>query len=408
MVEASSGDLAQTSIAAFVALLLTAAAIAVLVRRVPVPYVTALAVVGAVVGLAAGGHRPALTSSVILFIVLPGLLFESAFNIPWSQLRRDLVPIIVLATLGVALTTLVIAVVGHAVLGLPTPIAILFGAAVAPTDPVAIVAVFRRLGVPARLTTIVEAESLLNDGTGVVAFSLALSAATGGSIGPGSAMLQFAQLALGGLVLGATVGLLLSWLTARIDDPQVELTYTAIGAYGTYLLAETIHLSGILAVVAAAAVLGNYGRTRGMSETTRAAVCTVWEYVAFLLNSAIFLLIGLSTPWGQMAGEVGSILGASVITLVARAVAVYTLFLPMRLSGHGIPLKWQHIVLWSGMRGAVAVALVLSLAEQSAPGFEKVRLLVYGIVLLSILIQGTSIGPVSRRLLLRRSASPDG
>lgn len=389
----------QGGVVGLVGLLVAATAVTLLVRRLPIPYVSALAVAGALLGTVASSYAPHLTASLILVIVLPGLLFESAFNISWPRLRHDLAAVVALATCGVAVTMGVTALLGHAVLGLAVPVAILFGAAVAPTDPVAVVAVFRRLGVPRRLTTIVEAESLLNDGTGVVAFGLALAAATGGRLGPGDALLQFLRLAVGGVALGAAVGLILSRLTGHVDDEQVELTYTAIGAYGTYVLAEAAQVSGILAVVAAAMVLGNYGRSHGMSQRTRMAVDTVWGYAAFVLNSAIFLLIGLSTPLRSLLDNAGAILAATGIVLLARAVAVYLLLLPLPAVRRRLPWRWQHVMVWSGMRGAVAVALVLGLVDQAGRPFEQVRILVYGVVLITVVIQGATVGLLTARLI---------
>jgi CPA1 family monovalent cation:H+ antiporter len=261
-----------------------------------------------------------------------------------------------------------------------------------------VVAVFRRLGIPARLTNLIESESLLNDGTGVVLFTVALAATESGTLGLGGAAWEFLRLAAGGLGLGLLVGLLLSFVTSRIDDFPVEITLTGIGAYGSYLLAESFHLSGILAVVAAGLVLGNLGKPRAMSARTQEAVNLFWDYVAFLLNSVVFLLVGLDVPWAEVRTELGVIVAAALIALLARAVAVYLVLgllhpLPWRISP-----RWQHLVVWSGLRGAIAVALALSLTERSS-AFNSVRALVYGVVLLSILVQGTTIGPLARLLL---------
>jgi CPA1 family monovalent cation:H+ antiporter len=379
----------------FVLLLMAAAAVALLVKAVPVPYVSALALAGLVGGFLLGPGELRLTRSLILFVLLPGLLFEAAFNLSWRELRRNLVAVVALATLGVLLTTTVVALLGHAALGLSLPLAVLFGAMVAPTDPVAVVAVFRRLGVPARLVNLVEAESLLNDGTGVVLFTVALAAAQSASFGLGGAVLEFARLAFGGLALGLAAGLLLSLVTSRIDDFQVEITLTAIGAYGSYLLAESVHLSGILAVVAAGLVLGNLGRPRAMSQRTQEAVTLFWDYVAFALNSLVFLLIGLEVARHDLIAGLGVVAGAAAIALLARALAVYLVLgvlhpLPWRVS-----LRWQHLIVWSGLRGAIAVALALSLSGE----FQSLRGPTYGVVLASILVQGATIGPLTRRLL---------
>lgn len=198
-----------------------------------------------------------------------------------------------------------VAALGHLALGLPIAFAILFGAMVAPTDPVAVIAVFRRLGVPSRLANLIEAESLLNDGTGVALFTIALAATTT-TVTLWAGALQFVILAVGGVALGVAIGFVFSRLTARVDDPQVEITFTAIAAYGGYLLGEYVHVSGLLTVVGAGLVLGNYGRPRGMSMKTQTAVSLFWDYVAFVLNSVIFLLIGISVPLTTLLDQGGS------------------------------------------------------------------------------------------------------
>lgn len=396
----------ESQVAAFVVLLMLAAAVAVLVKLIPIPYVTALALTGAAAGsILRGPPTLHLTRSFILFVLLPGLLFEAGFNVEWRQLRDSLLPVLVLATVAVVLTAGLVALIGHVVLGLALPLAFLLGAMVSATDPVAVIAMFRRLRAPARLATIVEAESLVNDGTGVVLFTIALGATLSGTLQPISAALQFLQLTVGGLALGVAVGFVLSRLTMRVDDPQVEITFTAIAAYGSYLLGESLHVSGILAVVAAAVLMGNYGRTKGMSARTQTAVSVFWDYLAFLLNSLVFLLIGLELPWTSVLGRGWAVLAAAGITLFARAISVYGVLGVLQPLGRKLPWRWQHLIVWSGIRGAVAIALALSLGEQTGPEFPDLRTLVYGVVLLSLTVQGLTIGPLSRALL---KPDPDG
>lgn len=395
----------ESGVAAFVALLMAAAGVAVLVKRVPVPYVVALAVAGVAGGSLIGNIGLHLTHELILFGLVPGLLFEAAYNLDWRHLRDNLLAVGALATLGVLLTTAVVAILGHFALGLPIAFAILFGAMVAPTDPVAVVAVFRRLGVPQRLANLVEAESLLNDGTGVVLFTIALTATTE-TIAIPAAVGRFVILSVGGLAVGLAIGFAMSRLTSHVDDPQVEITLTAIAAYGGYLLGEYVHVSGLLVVVAAGLVMGNYGRPRGMSERTQTAVSIFWDYVAFVLNSLVFLLIGASVPIATLAGQTGLVvLGAALVVLLARAITVYGLLGLMRPLGRGINLRWQHLVVWSGIRGAIAVALLLSLTRPG-PDYDLVRSLVFGVVLVSIVLQGLTIGPLTRLLLPHGAGHP--
>ncbi|HVC43075.1 MAG TPA: sodium:proton antiporter [Candidatus Saccharimonadales bacterium] len=389
---------------AFVALLLISATVAVIIKRVPVPYVVALAVVGCAGGVVFGAGRIILTPSLILFILLPGLLFEAAFNLQWPRLRSGAIQILALATIGVLVTTAVAGLLGHLLLGLSLGGAVVFGAVLAPTDPVAVVAVFRRLGLPSRLVTIVEAESLVNDGTAVVLFSIALSAATGETTNAPSVLLESLRLVGGGVAIGLAIGLALSWVTVHIDDPQIEITITAVCAYGTYLVAERAQVSAILAVVAAAATMGNYGRTHGMSPRTAAAVDVFWDYLAFLLNSATFLLIGFAVPWQDLTSNLGAIAAAFAILMLGRAVAVYAVLGALRPFGQHLLMRWQHLLVWSGLRGAVAIALLLSLTDRGGE-FDTIRSIAYGVVLLSILIQGSTVGTVSHWLLPTGQAS---
>jgi CPA1 family monovalent cation:H+ antiporter len=391
----------QSSVTALVVLLAIAVVTAFLTRRVPVPYVVTLALVGVLGGALVHGGPVHLSHELILLILLPGLLFEGAFNLRWSHLRDNLAAVIALATLGVFLTTGLAGLLVHYALGVGLAAAIVFGAVVAPTDPVAVIAVLRRLGVPSRLTNLIEAESLFNDGTGVVVFGIALTLLAGdGAFSAPAAALQFLRLSLGGVGLGLLTGLGLSLVSRRIDDPQVEISLTVLAAYGGYVLAEDLGLSGILAVVGAGLVMGNYGRPRVMSERTQAAATAFWDAIAFLLNSVIFLLIGIDLPLTSVLGRAGLVLAAFAIVTLARAVAVFGLLLLLRPFGRAVNHRWQVLISWSGLRGAVAIALLLSL-DNGSPELAEIKPIAYGVVLLSIVVQGATIGPLARRLLSR-------
>jgi CPA1 family monovalent cation:H+ antiporter len=390
----------ESSVAALVIILIVAAAVAMVVKVVPVPYVCALAIAGLLAEPLLGHHEVYLTQDLILVVLVPGLLFEAAYGLSWGELKHNLPAVAGLATLGVVLTTAVVGLLGHSALGLSIPAAILFGTMVAPTDPVAVVAVFRRMRVPGRLLNLIEAESLLNDGTGVVLFTLALAAIDSGSHASlWAGVAGFVRLAVGGLGLGIGIGVVLSLVTLNIDDFQIEMTLTAIAAYGSYLLAEQLGVSGLLAVVGAGLVMGNYGRPRGMSPETRRAVDHNWEYVAFVLNSVVFILIGLDVPLADVLNHLGLVLLAAGIALLARAAAVYLTLGPLHLVRSGVDLRWQHLLVWSGLRGALALALVLIVSQRGGE-FGIISALVYGVVLASILVQGTTIGLLARLLRL--------
>jgi len=387
----------QAQVTVLVAVLALAALVSITAQRTLVPWVTQLAIAGAIVGVVLHDRLPPVDPALILFVFLPGLLFEAAFNLDWRELRRNAVPVLLLATVGVALTTGLSAGLVHVVLAVPLPAAILFGAAVAATDPVAVVATFRRLGVPARMRNLIEAESLLNDGTGVVLFSVALAVTTSHSLSASTVTLDLLRLTGGGVALGAVIGVGVSRLTGFIDEPQVELTLTALAAYGGYLAGDALHVSGILCVVTAGAVIGNYGRAHHMSARTRDAVEVVWDYVAFVLNSAVFVLIGAAVPLRLLWAQLPLVVAGAAIVLLARAVTVYGLLNLIRRVTR-TPAAWQHLLVWGGLRGAVAVALVLSLPA-SLPQADTIRALVYGVVLGTIVVQGSTIVPLTRRLL---------
>lgn len=389
----------QAPVVLFVVLLLVGSTVAVVDRFVPVPYESLLALFGLVVGFTIGsGRLPAIGGDLILFVLLPGLLFDAAYRLDWQVLRGNLAAVVALATAGVGLTALVVGVLGHWVLGLAMPLAILLGAMVAPTDPVSVTALLRRLGMPDRLLNLFEAESLVNDGTGVVVFTIALAASASGAVAPASMAVDFVRLAGGGLVVGLAVGFAASLVTSRIDDVRVELSLTAVAAYGGYLLGDLLHVSGLLVVVVAGIVIGNLGRPRGMSERTQQAVDIFWDYVSFVLNTVTFVLIGLAVPLQQLIADPVAIAIGVLVAIVARAASVYLLLPPLWPLRQRVPLRWQHLLVWGGLRGAVATALALSLTG-AGPAYEQVRTLTYGVVLASILLQGATIGPMAKVLL---------
>jgi monovalent cation:H+ antiporter, CPA1 family len=287
----------------------------------------------------------------------------------------------------------------HWGIGLDWPSGLRFGALVAATDPIAVMAIFKRLGVPHDLELIVEGESLFNDGTAVVLSRILLGVVLAGTFDGGGAVLDFVLVVGGGLVIGLVTGSLFSRLTAQIDDHLIEITLTTILTYGTVVLAEVLHVSGVIAVVAAGLVLGNVGARRGMSPTTRLALLTFWEYVAFLLNSVIFLLIGLEIDLGAMTGNLLPIVLAIAAVLLARAVVVYGLGLAVLSLPRGVPLRWLHALFWGGLRGAVSLAVVLSLPFD-LPARPLLLHLTFGVVLFTLIVQGLTMEPLLRWLNL--------
>src|SRR3990170_6239225 len=301
-------------------LLLVVSLVAIAVRRLRVPYTVALVVVG----LFITSQSPLeinLTPELILTLFVPPLVFEAAFHINFAELRRNLPWILMLAVPGVILTMLVVGGIVSWATPLALPIAMVFGALIAATDPVAVVALFRTLGTPKRLGVLVEGESLLNDGTAIVVFNLALIVALTGRFNLLEGVTDFVRVAAGGTAIGLALGWVISRLISRVDDFLIETTLTTVLAFGSYLLAERLHVSGVLAVVAAGLVNGNIG-PQGMSPTTRIVIFNFWEYVAFLANSLVFLLIGLQVNIQALVDVWQPILWAILAVLVARGVVV--------------------------------------------------------------------------------------
>lgn len=376
-------------------LLLVVSLVAIAVRRLRLPYTVALVLVG----LAIAFLQPVaieVTPELILALLIPPLLFVAAFEIDFDMLRENLVPILGLAVPGVLLSTFIVGGIVSAGVGVPFAAAIVFGALITATDPVAVVAAFRALGVPRRLAVAVEGESLFNDGTAIVIYKLAVVAALSGVFDPLSGVLDFLRVALGGLVIGLVLGWLVAQIIARIDDPLIEVTFTTVLAFGAYLAAERFHTSGVLAVVAAGIVSGNVG-LRGMSPTTKIMLYNFWEYVAFLANSLVFLLIGLRVNVLLLLQDLWPIVVAIVAVLAARAVAVYGLSWIGYRAGSRMPRNWRHVFFWGGLRGAIALALALGLPA-ALPSRDTLLTMTFGVVLFTLLAQGTTIQFLLRRL----------
>ena len=306
---------------------------------------------------------------------------------------------------GVVLTTLLVGWLVSWGTGLALQAALVFGALIAATDPVAVVALFRRLGAPRRLQVLLESESLLNDGTAIVMFGLMISTALQGRFDLRQSISQFVTIAGGGVVVGLILGMSISQFIKRIDDPLVETTLTTALAFGSYLLAETFHVSGVLAVVTAGVISGNTSQ-QYMSASTRIVVFNFWEYAAFVANSFIFLLIGLAIDLRLLLENWQAIIWAILAALIARLISTYG----FSLFGREISLKWKHVLFWGGLRGAITLALALSLPQQGIFIAERGRLqaMAFGVVLFTLLVQGFSMDWFVKRLkLIVRSPAQD-
>jgi CPA1 family monovalent cation:H+ antiporter len=380
----------------FFCLLLIAFVVAILARRYGAPYALALVVTGLAIGAPRLLPHVHLDPQTLFSVFLPPLLFEAAINLPVGPLRRNGKPIAIYALLGTIASTFIVGGLSAAVMGVPLAIGLVFGALISATDPISVLAVFQRLGALKRLSLIVEAESLFNDGVAAVLFTVTLAAALGGGAPVASQIGQFLWTVIGGTALGAGIGWLASRLHFALDDHLVEITLTTVVAFGSFLAADAARVSGVIAVVAAGLVVGSYGMPNSMSAATRLAVASFWEYAAFVVNSIVFLLIGIEVAYVSWADKAGAVIGAIAAVLVGRA-AIYPLsFVANRLKAQ-IPLRWQHILFWGGLRGALSMALALGLPARF-PYRDTLVAATFGVVLFTLLVQGTTIGPLLRRL----------
>ena len=382
--------------ALIIGLLLVVSLVAMAVRRLRVPYTVALVVAGLLITFQSAVQVD-LTPELILALFVPPLVFEAAFHLNLADLRRNLPGILLLAVPGVILTTLIVGGILHIAFGLALSSALVFGALIAATDPLAVVSLFRKLGVPKRLAVLIEAESLFNDGTAIVVFNLVLAIVLTGHFDLVSSLLDFIRVAAGGILVGLTLGWLTARLIERVDDYLIETTLTTVLAFGAYLVAERLQLSGVLAVVTAGLINGNLG-PRGMSPTTRIVLFNFWEYVAFLANSVVFLLIGLKVNIPALVQSWQPILWAILAVLAARAAVVYGLSWISNRVAEPISASWQHVLSWGGLRGAICLALVLSLPAAFGPDAGLLQVMAFGVVLFTLLVQGTTMSPLIRRL----------
>ena len=396
-------------IRAVVVLVGATAAVSIVARRFSIPYTVALVAFGLAGGAILRSPGSELPPELVLTVLLPGLIFEAAYRIDIRLLRDSLLAVLVLAGPGVFVIAALVAVALQVTIELPLPIGLVAGAIVAATDPAAVIASFKRLGAPRRLSTLVEAESLFNDGTGIVLFTIAV-AAVARPISPLDGLLGFAATVLVSSGIGVAAGYVASWLIVRVRDHLVELSISLVLAYGSALAAQALGQSGIIAAAMAGITLGNHGRSLGLSNRTLEALDTVWEFLAFLLSALVFLLVGAAIPIGDLIGALAAIVVAVVAVQIGRAALVYGVVPGLgRLLGgalgSSIPRPWRHIVFWSGLRGAVSVALALALPTDF-PQRELVQQIVFGVVLFTLGVQATTVDDLMARLKIGHPERP--
>jgi len=345
-------------------------------------------------------------SEVLMQGMLSLLLFAGALHVDLSALKSFRWPVVALAVLGTLLST---AVVGYGMwltlplVGLPLPLSycLLFGALISPTDPIAVMGILKSAGAPQELELVIAGESLFNDGVGVVIFSVLLGMVTSGvtpTLGQGLGLLLHE--AGGGLLFGFAIGYLTFRLLKSVDNYQVEVLLTLAAVMGGYALASKLHVSGPLAMVVAGLMIGNHGRELAMSDTTRRYLDMFWELLDEILNAVLFVLIGMEVL--LVVFSASELVAAGVAIMVTLLARLLTVGLPVRLlrKAFNLPRGSWKVLTWGGLRGGISVALALSLPI--GPEGDTVVALTYGVVVFSILVQGVSIGYVTRKAMTRR------
>ena len=378
------------SLAPIGVLLLVACLIAMLSRRLGLPYIVGLVVAGFGIALLPNAPALPLSRGLIFNVLLPPLVFEAALQLEWRRFRGELPLTLTLAFAGVAIAAAVVAAGMHYAAGWSWIGAAMFGMLIAATDPVSVIAAFREMRAEKRLSMVVESESLLNDGVAAVGFAMLTAIAAGMAPSAVSVVPQFLWTLGGGLLVGLTVSGVILLIVGRTDDPLVEITLTTIAAYASFLIAEELHASGIISALAAGLVVGNLGWGAALSEEGKTRVQYAWEYFAFLANSLVFILIGLNTaslPLRQL-GSVGAI--AIVLVLLGRAISIYPLAALFGGSRWKLPPAYQHTLFWGGLRGALALALALAVPA-TVPERTAIIVTAFVVVAFSILVQGLTM-----------------
>ena len=383
-------------------LLLLASLVAMISRRLKLPYSVGLVAAGAALALLPAAPAVPLTRDLIFNIFLPPLIFEAALQLRWSRFRAELPVTLTLAFIGVPIAAATVALGMHYLLEWSWLGSALFGALIAATDPVSVIATFKEQKVQPRLAMVVESESLLNDGAAAVGFALLVAIAAGAATGPGAVATALLWTVAGGLAAGALVAGAVLLLAGRTEDHLVEMTLTTIAAYGSFMLAEQFHASGVLAALAAGLMVGNIGWMGSISDEGRPNLLSFWEFLAFVANSLIFILIGLN-QMNQPIDVLGKEAAVAIaVVLLGRALAVYPLSAAFARSKLALSPAYQHVLFWGGLRGALALALALAVPVGIAER-DSIIALAFAVVAFSVFAQGLTMPLLLRRLGLMRS-----
>ncbi len=402
----------------YLGLLLLACIVGIISNRIThLPYTIALTIVGLIIAVLHIGpdiKETGFGKELIFFVMLPPLLFQGAIHMQLGKLMDHFAPILTFAIVGVLLSTFLIGGMYHWFGGVESLlIAMLFGAMITPTDPVSVLALFRECNVPEDLKYLVEGESLFNDGTGVVIFTIILSMIMSGeNLHVGGAVVEFFKVSIGGAILGVILGAIVFEVMRRMNDHLLENALCIVLAYGSFWLAEVIHFSGVIATVMAGLLIGNFGAKYSMDNKTRDTIMNFFESIDFLINSLLFILIGLELQEITREQFMANLqpIGVAILALVvSRAIAVYSLYNSLNLIGTKRPGKFAHVLFWGGLRGSIPIALLLGLPSHPLIDQYRPTLLVsgFGVVVFSLVGQGLTMKPLLAYLGIGK-ATPEG
>lgn len=377
-------------------LLIVASLVAMISRRIGLPYTAGLVLAGIALAFLPVGADLPLSRELIFNIFLPPLIFEAALQLRWSRFREELPLTVVLAFLGVAVSALVVTAGMHWLLGWSWLGAAFFGVLIAATDPVSVIAAFKEMKAEPRLSMVVESESLLNDGVAAVGFAILLTVAEGGGLTASGVATSLLWTVAGGVAIGGAIAFAVLTVAGRTEDHLVEVTLTTVIAWASFLLAEHVHASGVFAALAAGIIVGAIGTRGSISVAGRQHVQDFWAYAAFLANSCLFLLIGSHEAHQPIALVSGALAAGILLTLLGRAAAVYPLAALFSGTGLRLPATYQHVLVWGGLRGAVGLALALAVPANVAER-GAIVVVTFGVVAFSIFAQGLTMPPLLRR-----------
>lgn len=396
----------EIAVVSLVAMMVIATVVGILSHRFRLPYTVLLMAVG--IGMSSLELVPKLhlTQELLMTVFLPALLFEAAFHFPARELKQFGLSIGTLAVFGVLFTavfTALVLQVEFSTFGLHAHITfihlLLFGTLIAATDPISVIALLRQLGVARRISVLIEGESLFNDGTAIVLFLAVLQAIVSGSFHLSDTLSQLVLVCLGGIFVGITVGFLARFVMGFTRDPLLMIALTTSVAYGSYLLAEKFHVSGVLSTVFAGMVLGNTDHQQGLGLNARVAVISFWEYAGFLITSIVFLLMGFELNVLLLLDHLELIILAFAAVQASRLAAVFLPIPILRRLGQPLAYKDATMVWWGGLRGALSMVLVLSLPED-IQARDSLVAMTFGVVVLSVVVQGSSMGLLLKWLKL--------